>query len=82
MIGIYKITNKINNKDYIVQRKKKKRRWKDHIRGDKKCSSLIHSAINKYGVDNFDFEVLFEFNRVNYDLMNILEIAYIKYLNS
>lgn len=82
MIGIYKITNKINNKVYIGQSVNIKRRWKDHIRGNKKCSSLIHSAINKYGVDSFDFEVLFEFNRVNYDLMNILEIAYIKYFNS
>ena len=82
MIGIYKITNKINNKVYIGQSVNIKRRWKDHIRGNKKCVSLIHSAINKYGVDSFDFEVLFEFNKVNYDLMNILEIAYIKYFNS
>lgn len=30
MIGIYKITNQINNKSYIGQSIDIKRRWRDH----------------------------------------------------
>lgn len=64
MIGIYKITNKINNKIYIGQSKNIEQRWKEHVRHSKDKYSrnkpYIHSAINKYGKDNFKFEVLEE----------------------
>jgi len=64
MIGIYKITNKINNKVYIGQSKNIEQRWKEHIRHSKDEYSRnkphIHCAINKYGKENFNFEVLEE----------------------
>lgn len=64
MIGIYKITNKINNKVYIGQSKNIEQRWKEHIRHSKdeynKNKPYIHRAINKYGKDNFTFEVIEE----------------------
>lgn len=57
MTGIYKITNKLNNKIYIGQSVNIKRRWQEHIYDNRK-NSLIHLAIQKYGKDNFDFEVI------------------------
>ena len=62
-IGIYKITNKINGKFYIGSSKDLVRRKKDHFRLLKKGvnhSILLQRAVNKYGLDNFVFEVLVE----------------------
>lgn len=61
--GIYKITNKINGKFYIGSSKDLVRRRKDHFRLLKKGinhSVLLQRAVNKYGLDNFVFEVLVE----------------------
>lgn len=65
MVGIYKITNSLNGKSYIGQSVDIKTRWSSH-----KSRSLattehhdnmpIHSAMAKYGIDNFTFEVLEE----------------------
>ena len=65
MVGIYKITNTSNGKSYIGQSIDIKTRWSSH-----KSRSLsttehhdnmpIHSAMAKYGIDNFTFEVLEE----------------------
>ena len=57
--GIYKITNKINGKCYIGQSVDIHLRWINH-RSRGSFRSSIHSAIEKYGKENFDFEVLEE----------------------
>lgn len=78
---IYKITNKINGKIYIGQSVDCKRRWKEHINGhweEGSGNSAIHLAIQKYGVDNFDFEII-EGPISNY---NEREIYWIEYYNS
>lgn len=56
--SIYKITNLINNKVYIGQSIHPERRWKEHIWGISNHKSYIHSAIKKYGVENFLFEII------------------------
>ena len=59
---IYKITNKINGKCYIGQTTDYKRRFQEH----KSCgygnenNKLLYYAFRKYGIDNFDFEVIEE----------------------
>lgn len=61
--GIYKITNKINGKFYIGSSKDLVRRRKNHFRLLKKGinhSVLLQRAVNKYGLDNFVFEILVE----------------------
>jgi excinuclease UvrABC nuclease subunit len=61
--GIYKITNQINNKFYIGSSKDLSRRKKDHFRLLKKGvnhSVLLQRAVNKYGIDNFIFEIIVE----------------------
>lgn len=55
--SIYKITNRINGKSYIGQSNNCNRRFQQHIRGDH-CISLIHLAIKKYGIQNFDLTIL------------------------
>ena len=58
MIGIYKITNKLNGKVYIGQSIDIDTRWRQHINA--KDDALIHKSIQKYGPENFNFEVLLE----------------------
>ena len=58
MIGIYKITNKLNGKVYIGQSIDIDTRWRQHINA--KDNFAIHNAIKKYGKENFKFEVLLE----------------------
>ena len=65
MKSIYKITNKINGKVYIGQSKNPDRRWKEHCTKHTVYKSMIGEAIQKYGADNFCFEVLGWFDDYN-----------------
>lgn len=65
MIGIYKITNKINGKCYIGQSNDIERRWKEHKNSFSNPNvsdyeSKKNRAFRKYGIENFDFQVLEE----------------------
>lgn len=59
--GIYKITNKINGKFYIGQAEDIYHRFRTHFwaHGDHH-NSAIDAAIHKYGLENFDLEILEE----------------------
>ena len=57
MIGIYKITKKSNGKSYIGQSNDIKRRINEH---QAKSDLVIDQAIQKYGINAFDYEVLEE----------------------
>ena len=55
---LYQITNLINGKIYIGQTNNITKRWSNH----KSCNSpntVIAKAIQKYGVENFKFEILY-----------------------
>ena len=62
MIGIYKITNNLNQKSYIGQSIDILTRWKQHIyeANHNRLNNTIYQAIRKYGIDNFTFSVLEE----------------------
>lgn len=65
MIGIYKITNKINNNAYIGLSINIEKRWKNHIyrsktKTNKEYDKVLYKAFRKYGINNFSFEVLEE----------------------
>jgi len=60
-IGVYKITNIINNKCYIGSSKTIKKRWYEHkrqLRKNQHHSKALQRAFNKYGENNFVFEIL------------------------
>ncbi len=61
---LYKIENKVNGKLYIGITNYPKIRMQQHFYGKRKDSiSLVKQAINKYGPENFTFEVLCEGSR-------------------
>lgn len=49
IIGIYKITNIINNKSYIGQLANIERRFKEHCYKDYHSRIILDIAIKKYG---------------------------------
>ena len=60
MIGIYKITNKINQKVYVGQSIHMEARWQQHKRealGDR-SNTKLYQAMREYGIDNFVFEII------------------------
>jgi group I intron endonuclease len=60
-IGVYKITNIINNKCYIGSSKNIKKRWYEHkrqLRKNQHHSKALQRAFNKYGEKNLVFEIL------------------------
>lgn len=65
---IYKATNKINGKCYIGRTVKKfEKRKSEHLQESKmdRKNSHFYNAINKYGWDNFDWEIIEECNDEN-----------------
>lgn len=82
LCGIYKIINNINGKVYIGQSIKIQSRWKSHIqalkRGDSNCT-LLQRAWNKYGEENFSFEIL---ELCHEERLDELETKYIKIYDS
>ena len=78
---IYKWTNKINNKCYIGRTINEYQRKYQHL-NDRRNFSAFHLALDKYGLENFDYQVLFETKsnddaKLNY-LLNTMECYYIK----
>lgn len=79
MYYLYKITNLLNNKNYIgVTNRNPEERFAEHKKPSSK--SFISKAIQSDGVENFSFEVLLA-NIENKDISN-LECKYIKKYNS
>lgn len=77
MIGIYKITNKINGKCYIGQSINIKERFYGHKSSEN--NKYLKNAFKKYGIDNFVFEVIEE---CKMEELNEKEIYYIKLYKS
>lgn len=79
MYSLYKITNLLNNKNYIgITNRKLEERFAEHKKLSSK--SFISKAIQSDGVDNFSFEVLLT-EIENKDISD-LECEYIKKYNS
>lgn len=75
--GIYKIENKINHKIYIGQSTDIYTRWYNHkysLQNGIHYNLHLQNAWNKYGADNFEFDIVRECDRINLD---DLESAYI-----
>lgn len=77
MSGIYEIKNNFNGKSYIGSAKDIKRRWSRHkcgLRHNKHENIVLQRAWNKYGEENFSFNVLEE---CNIDELLVLEQKYL-----
>ena len=82
MIGIYTITNKINNFSYIGQSTQIEERFKEHksqYNWNKETNKQLYQAIQEFGLENFTFEVLEE---CKINQLNEREQYYIKYYNT
>lgn len=86
MIGIYKITNLVNNKVYIGKSTQIEKRKYQHFYdafydnpSNRNYNMTVHKAIRKYGKKNFNFEII-EFCDINQ--LNEREQYWIKYYNS
>ena len=79
MIGIYKITNNINGKIYIGQSNNIQRRFSEHQTKGSISRIPVDIAIQKYGKENFSFEVLEE---CSVEELNTKETEWITYFNS
>ena len=61
VVGIYKITNKINGKSYIGQSNNIIRRISEHKSESYRqheINKVLQKAIKKDGIQNFDFDVI------------------------
>lgn len=57
---IYKLTNKINGKAYVGKTYNLTERLKGHLNSD--CCRAIHRALLKYGIENFNIEIISKSN--------------------
>lgn len=89
MCGIYLIRNLKNNKIYIGQSVDIKRRWQEHLRSgqpekyskknDRDSKVPIHLAMQKYGIENFQIQILELCDKTK---LNEKEMYWIKVFNS
>lgn len=80
---VYKIINNVNNKQYVGQTVNSiSTRWSQHVHAAIKANktSVLFSAIKKYGSENFTIKTLSNCNSI--EEMNHREQYYIKILNT
>jgi hypothetical protein len=82
-LEVYKITNKQNGKIYIgITNQGAQTRWLHHLYESRSGSDFpIHNAIRKYGVDNFQIEVI-EVISGDYDYLKEREVYWVKFYDS
>ena len=80
MIVIYKAQNKVNGKIYIGKTNNLPKRIREHTRYDVHNGLIFHKAIEKYGEENFEWEIID--STEDFQKANELESYYIKEYNS
>lgn len=81
-IGIYSIRNLINNKRYIGKSINIEKRYLQHLYLLKKdfcskdCNRHLYRAVKKYGIDNFELEILETFEIPNENIMKDSELKW------
>lgn len=85
--GIYLFRNKINGKCYVGQSIKIRKRFLQHMQKFKEDFQYpLYKALNKYGLENFEFEILETFEKLDLETLretlNNREIYWIEYYKS
>ena len=87
--GIYKIQNLINGKCYIGQARNIKSRWAEHKKTSQNPNDIaynyhLYRSIRKYGLENFDFEIVAELTQEEYtkETLDNLEKFFINFYDS
>ena len=77
MIGIYKITNKINGKIYIGQSWNIENRFRQHKKNEH--NKYLKRSYEKYGIENFLFETVrtFSDSGITQPLLDVFENVYV-----
>ena len=81
---VYKITNKINGKNYIGKTEYSlEHRWNRHLSSSRNGSKFrFHSAIRKYGKDYWDLSVIETYQTEDENFINEKETHFIKLFES
>lgn len=79
--GIYIITNKINGKQYVGKDFYLPNRPNTHLRGAEPKCKAIHGAIQKYGRENFDVEII-KYPGISHEALYAVEQWHIRKNNS
>ena len=81
---VYKITNKINGKNYIGKTEYSlEHRWNRHLSSSRNGSKFrFHSAIRKYGEDYWDLSVIETYQTEDENFINEKETHFIKLFES
>ena len=80
--GIYSITNILNGKRYIGQTYNFKYRWMRHrsyLKHNSEHNAHLQNAWNKYGSNNFRFEII---EKCQFEKLDEREIYWINYFDS
>ena len=80
LLGIYILTNRLNGKKYVGQSHDIKKRIRTHFGGRRGCAAL-KSAIDKYGREIFDVEII-EYKGISQKALDALEIVKIREYNT
>ena len=84
MCGIYKYENLINHMVYIGQAIDLEKRHKKHLTNiyDEQHQEDIYKAFREFGINNFSYEILEQFEDFDLEKINNLECYYINKFNS
>lgn len=80
---IYKAVNKVNNKVYIgLTTNTLRKRIRGHVSDSCKNKTIFGRAIRKYGIDNFEFSIIFVLLKNDLKTLQQYEYLFIKEYNS
>lgn len=79
---IYRISNSVNAKVYIGKTNNPVRRWREHKLDSISSGSKLYRAMRKHGLDNFTFEIIYQFTDLTTAYIEETEALFVQEYNS